>query len=277
MRGYHGNHRRLGRRCVHTASGRWSCCGLGLWRHWHYPYFQVLAINLPRHGLIDSRATVAYWSAPQGAFFLGDSVVLFHVMSSFFFITSWLVPNHYPPWVNFHSESLAFLGLAFLVLAWLRQTKRMLAATPMVIAVLLLAAVPWAQYFAGLGFFAGDAFISSFFSVALALAIALGHAHANPRSTAPAAVWLLPSQVLLTAALASGLLAIFQWLSLTDSFITFMTPTDVGDRAMANLGQPNQLGTLLLMGLVALVLLFELLKISQLLLISGAGYQERLF
>ena len=193
-------------------------------------------------------------------------------MSHFIFAVAWLLPNHYPPWVNFHSELLAFLGLAFLVLAWLRQTQQKLAATSVVVAVLLLAAVPWAQYFAGLGFFAGDAFISSFFSVAFALAIALGHAHANPRSAAPAAVWLLPSQVLLTAALASGLLAIFQWLSLTDSFITFMTPTDVGDRAMANLGQPNQLGTLLLMGLAALVLLFEFLKISQLLLMLGAAF-----
>lgn len=191
-------------------------------------------------------------------------------MSQLFFIVTWLLPNHYPPWVNFHSESLAFLGLGILAVVWLKSSHSNSLALPgIAIAALALAVIPWAQYAGGMVFFCGDAFISSFFSVGLAIAIALGCAHTSSDAGTRSVPWLFPAHALLAAALVSGLLAVLQWLSLTDSFSTFVAVTDVGDRAMANLGQPNQLGTLLLMGLVALVLMFEVLKISQLLLVLG--------
>lgn len=193
-------------------------------------------------------------------------------MSHLFFIAAWLLPNHYPPWVNFHSESLAFLGLFFLLLARLRHSSCAVAAPTIAILALALAVIPWLQYATDLVFYAGDAFMSSFYAAGLAIAIALGYAHSSPRDVTDARAWLFPAQVLLVASLASCLLAVLQWLSLTDAFSTFVAVTDLGDRAMANLGQPNQLGTLLLMGLAALVVMFELTKISQLLLILGSAF-----
>ena len=193
-------------------------------------------------------------------------------MSHLFFIAAWLLPNHYPPWVNFHSEFFAFLGLLFLLLVLLRRSSCAVAAPTIAIVALALAVVPWLQFATGLVFYAGDAFMSSFYSAGLAIAIALGYAHSSPRDVTDAGAWLFPAQVLLVASLASSLLAVLQWLSLTDAFSTFVTTTDLGNRAMANLGQPNQLGTLLLMGLAALVLMFELVKISQWLLITGSAF-----
>lgn len=184
---------------------------------------------------------------------------------------AWLLPNHYLPWVNFHSEFVAFLGLGFLLFIQLRRSNSGLLLPPIAVAALSLAAVPWLQYFSGLVFYAGDAFVSAFYIVGFALAVATGFAHHQQHIAIKGQniVWLLPAQVLLSAAGVSALLAFLQWLSLTGSFSTYLAVTDIGDRAMANLGQPNQLGTLLLTGLLALVLMFELNKISQLLLIVG--------
>ena len=194
-------------------------------------------------------------------------------MSHLFFIAAWLLPNHYPPWVNFHSESLAFLGLFFLLLALFRRSSGAVVVAPTIaIVALALAVVPWLQYATGLVFYVGDAFMSSFYGVGLAIAIAVGYTHGSPRGVTDTGAWLFPAQVMLAAALVSSLLAVLQWLSLSDVLSTFVAVTNIGDRAMANLGQPNQLGTLLLMGLAALVLLFELAKISQLLLILGFAF-----
>ena len=193
-------------------------------------------------------------------------------MTLIFFSLAWLMPNHYPPWVNFHSEFLAFLGLGFLTVTSLKKFHGNIAVPRIAVAAFALATIPWAQHIAGLVFYTGDAFVSSFYCIGLAVAINLGCGHSSQRAETGGEGWMLPAHFLLIAALASGLIAVLQWLSLTDSFATFITPTDIGDRAMANLGQPNQLGTLLLMGVVALVLLFEMLKISQLLLILGAAF-----
>lgn len=193
-------------------------------------------------------------------------------MGYFFLVAAWLLPNHYPPWVNFHSEFLAFVGLALLCFAHIKRLNATLAIPQISLAVLLLAAIPCPQYMADHVFFAGDAFISTFYVISFAVAIALGYLQCRQNNGNTGVGWLGPSHVLLVAALTSAFLAVLQWLSLTESFAIFVTPTDIGDRAMANLGQPNQLGTLLLMGLLALALLFELRKISLLLLVIGGAF-----
>ena len=183
-------------------------------------------------------------------------------MATVFFVLSWILPNHYPPWVNFHSEFLAFLGLGMLAFTALKNSQTFVAVPKVAVAILVLAALPWLQYIAGLVFYAGDAFVSSFYSAGLAVAVAVGYALSLQPNRITEKAWLLPAYVLSTAAVVSSVIAVLQWLSLTDQINTFVAVTDIGDRAMANLGQPNQLGSLLLMGMVGLVLLFEFFKIS---------------
>ena len=193
-------------------------------------------------------------------------------MTFLLFTLAWLLPNHYPPWTNFHSELLAFFSLGCLILSQLRHFRHSFSAPVISIAVLLLAAIPWLQFVGGIVFFAGDAFMSAFYTAGFAFAIVVGNLCSKRRFSSDSSTWLLPAHALLTAASLSALLAVLQWLSLTDNFTTFVAVTDIGDRAMANLGQPNQLGTLLLMGLLALVLMFELRVINQLLLILGGVF-----
>lgn len=182
---------------------------------------------------------------------------------------AWVLPNHYPPWTNFHSEFLAFFSLGCLILLLFKHACNLFLAPLISAAVLLLAAIPLLQFAGGIVFFAGDAFMSAFYSAGFAFAIISSYSFSKQRFSSENCTWLFPAHALLTAASLSSLLAVLQWLSLTDNFTTFTAVTDIGDRAMANLGQPNQLGTLLLMGLLALVLMFELFKINQLLLILG--------
>jgi len=50
---------------------------------------------------------------------------------------------------------------------------------------------------------------------------------------------------------------LFQWLKLEEALGIYAAQTDIGDPVMGNLAQPNQLGTLLLMGMVAYAYVFE--------------------
>ena len=198
---------------------------------------------------------------------------LLYAFCYLFLTGAWLLPNHYLPWANFHSEFAAFLGLGVLLFCQLRGHHARMTLPNPAVASLAVALFLWVQYFTGLVFYAGDAFISSFYIVGFALAIAAGFAHHKQYMPVKGQnmAWLLPSQVLLSAAGISALLAFLQWLSLSGDFSVYMTATNIGDRAMANLGQPNQLGTLLLMGLAALVLMFELFKIGPLVVSLGAA------
>ena len=182
----------------------------------------------------------------------------------------WLLPNHYPPWINFHSEALSFIGLALLIFASLKSKAGILSLPPIGLLALILAIIPLAQYVLGLGFFAGDVFISAFFCIGLAGAIAVGYSQSMQSLEQRGVIWLMPTQVLVAASAVSTLLAFLQWLALADSISEFLAVTDVGDRAMANLGQPNQLATLLMMGLLGLVMLFECFKLSKAVLVLGA-------
>jgi len=63
-----------------------------------------------------------------------------------------------------------------------------------------------------------------------------------------------------------------QWLSLTDGLHIWVMHTEPGERILANLGQPNQLASLLLMGIVALAFLFEEGKVGRIALFMGIGF-----
>lgn len=197
-------------------------------------------------------------------------------MGLIFYALAWLLPNHYPPWVNFHSEFLAFLGLGAMLGSMLWRKATTIRVPSWVPALLVLAVVPWLQHAAGLVFFAGDALVSSYYLVGLAVAITLGYSCTLPArlaGNAPGAAGLLPfAMMLLAAALLSALLGFLQWLSLTEALTTSAMHIEPGERVMANLGQPNQLASLLLMGMVALAFIFEQRRIGRLGLFLAAAF-----
>ena len=191
-------------------------------------------------------------------------------MSLFFLVVPWLSPNHYPPWVNFHSEFLAFFGVYLLLCNLLRKFPGPIECPQVAVGIACLAAIPWLQYTTSIVFFGGDAVVASAYLLGMATAVVIAYSSVVNTPHGSGATWfLLPVQALLWAALLSAFMALLQWLSLTDSMTTYVIHTEPGDRVFANLGQPNQLASLLLMGTVSLTYLYERKQLGRPALILG--------
>lgn len=115
--------------------------------------------------------------------------------------------------------------------------------------VALLACVPWLQYSAGLISFAGQAWISTAYLLGLLLALLTGQRweRAGPDQLAGGLFWAIG-----LASVVSVNLQLQTWLGLIDTGIFDLWSMGLtGPRPYANMGQPNQLATLLLWGLLA--------------------------
>lgn len=168
---------------------------------------------------------------------------------------AWLGYDHYRPWPSFHSEAVAIAGAVLLTTGVFLAAPVLISLPPVVLGVGLLAVLPWLQFAAGIQQFAGDALLTSIFLCVLALSIATGHfqcAAQHGPETVPGhciALWL--------AAMASATIGLLQWLGLQEAFGMYVVQTNLGERAMGNLSQPNQLATLLLMGMIASLMMYE--------------------
>jgi hypothetical protein len=149
--------------------------------------------------------------------------------------------------------------LAFAAIAMLMMVSYTFGASPLrwpVIAFWIFGAglIPWAQYAVGISPFAGDALMSSCYVAGLGMAVILGYNIAQEKNGQGG---LAVMHMFWIAALASAMLGLIQWLKLEEYLGIFVVETDLGEPAMGNLAQPNQLGTLLLMGVVAYAYIYE--------------------
>lgn len=196
-------------------------------------------------------------------------------MTSFgLLLASWVIPSHFPPWVSWHHEILAFASvLVMVVTVWLALRPAGAsggAAIPAAsIPLIGLGVVVLIQATTGLITFWGDALvIASYLAlclVALVLGFTWGRAAEGEMPAAPgkksddllqAMAWTL-----LAGATVSALIAFVQVFEVwEDTGLILRMPEP--RRPGANMGQPNQLATLLLMGTASLLYLREIGKIS---------------
>ena len=191
---------------------------------------------------------------------LDSRLSLFGVVA---FCVSWLAYDHYRPWVNFHSEALAVAGCLCLVLSLLTRATAVTTAPAISGWIMATAALPWIFYISGVGLFAGDALISSMYLSALSAAVWVGSTFAHQRTQVSPVVLTVESGLagllhsLWIAAMASAAIGLVQWFQLSGPLGMYVIQSDFGDRAMGNLGQANQLATLLLIGSVAFAWAYE--------------------
>lgn len=195
-----------------------------------------------------------------------------YALGLLFFTLAWLAYDHYRPWVNFHSEMLAFAGLFGLVASVLLhpQGTAVLPRASAWIAFAIL--VPWLQYVTGISLFAGDALLSSLYLSGLLAAVFVGYAFS--RSDAAPLEYGLAGLMhsLWVAAMGSAAIGLAQWLDVQGPLAMYVVQTGSGERAMGNLGQPNQLATLLLMGLAAFSYVYERGVIGRFAYFLGMGF-----
>ncbi len=170
---------------------------------------------------------------------------------------AWLLPNHSRPWTSFHSDACAAFVLLCVALAVIWHSRPGAKLGLLTGIGLLLAGVPMVQWLAGLMPSFGAAVLCSAYVLGFALAAQVGQTWAR---TDPNALFRFLAVALAIASVVSTLMAIFQWSGAStqqDGFAIWV----VGSRAYrpgANLGQPNQLATLLLWGMIGCFMLMHM-------------------
>lgn len=192
-------------------------------------------------------------------------------------VASWMVPAHFLPWVSWQNELLSFL--AALLLAWhglfeLARRKGSSAVFLPASALLFLAlgVIAAIQGATGLITFAGDALVVEFYLALCVICVSLGFASGRKTEVVQAgsqkmasaqgdsAVMLL-AFALLAGAFLSAVVAFAQAFEVWEG-VSLIGRMPALRRPGGNLGQPNQLATLLLMGVVSLLYLYESRKLT---------------
>lgn len=186
-------------------------------------------------------------------------------------VWSWLVYDHYRPWMSFHSEAVGWAAGAMFALSALFAARADLGRTARLVPVIaVVALVPWLQWMGGVSGFAGDAVLASLYIVGFAFAVYVGFSE-RPEAAGGRAV-PLPLVAVALAAVLSATVGLMQWLSVQDLLGMYGSQTDPGDRAMGNLGQPNHLASLLLVGAMVFLLAYERGQLRRLALFTALGF-----
>ena len=158
----------------------------------------------------------------------------------------WLLPNHYRPWMAFHFDAWVALVLSVASLTVFLRSRQALAWSRITLLLAFLLAMLWLQYALGLVLLAGNVWISSAYLLGLLLALLTG-AHWEKKTPGQLGDGLFLAIGL--AAIVSVGLQLRQWLALDG--LELWTMDGGPERPFANFGQPNQLGTFLLWGVLA--------------------------
>ena len=170
-------------------------------------------------------------------------------------IVSWSLPNHYSPWVSSYHDFATFAaGLLFISALLCKRLVTTIKLPSVFLFVFLLSFIPALQYATGIIYLSGDALISCLYLLVFFAMLTTGYNVANSSSLRPTLLnWL--AGALIIAATISAWLALYQWTLQPSSFWIADLPPNA--RPFANLSQPNQLATLLSMGLAALLFFYE--------------------
>ncbi|MGA6137316.1 Wzy polymerase domain-containing protein [Acinetobacter dispersus] len=174
---------------------------------------------------------------------------------------AWLSPFHTYPWVTFSSE-LASFGAA-LAVGGLLFSKSVKIPRPQIL-MLGITLIPLCQWAFGLITDFSTAFLSFSYLFIFWLMIIAGY-NLSLQVEQRERIMLGMSYLLLGISFISAIMAIIQWLNLEAYLDAVMKLR--GNRPYANFGQPNNLATFLIMGLMGGLYLYEKRRLTLWLLI----------
>lgn len=158
----------------------------------------------------------------------------------------WLLPTHAEPWTTFYSELL--MALIFLMLlGWVIITSRLRWPVSRLVLIFVgVSFIPLGHSIFGLLLFPSEAVLQVVCILAFAAAVSLGQLDLRHRL-----IDSLFASLVLTALISTGL-ALYQWLALGGWGVLLPSVSIGGLRAVANVGQANNLATLLVWGMAGL-------------------------
>lgn len=159
---------------------------------------------------------------------------------------SWLLPNHTPPWLGFHSDAVSAVVFSCLCLWILFISQSRVNLNQLTLTALVCAFIPWGQFVLGEISSSGVAWINSLYLFGFYLAIRTGERWEGV-SPNIAGDFVFLSVVI--AAIVSVGLQVHQWMGF-EPITPWMLSVPGDSRFYANMAQPNKLGTLLLWGVV---------------------------
>jgi O-antigen ligase len=171
-------------------------------------------------------------------------------VSHLLFGISWLLPVNVRPWTTFYPEFFAFLYLFFLAIKLGTDPIRL---TLPIFFVIFFSFIPLTQLISGLTIFAGDAQLHTIYLAAFSLAVIVGFNIAQDKSDGREFFYFFTITLVIVSVISS-FIAFRQWLGLAN---TGLELNHQGARAYANLGQPNHLSSLLCLGGLSLIYLYE--------------------
>jgi hypothetical protein len=213
---------------------------------------------LPRY-LILSLLVNAEKAPREGRFSLGQTAVW---LGAVLLVFSWLTTEHFLPWVSWHGEVVAFFTVFLLAWTAVLRSRRTGAPSPISVPLLtfpfaLIGMVALGQFATGVMTFGGDVVVVWFYLALCITCLIIGFnveaAPAEEEAGLADARWT-PSALLALAfvlgALASVIVAFAQVFELWPNSAWIVRMPNLR-RPGGNLGQPNQLATLALMGMAS--------------------------
>lgn len=180
---------------------------------------------------------------------------IFGLLIGLVFLAGLLAPNHYFPWAAFYNEApagLAILPLAFYCLFLDRGASLELPRYSWLLFVLPV--LPILQWATGLIYFSGDAWIATLYLSAAVGAYVVGYLFARSPKCGSNVLLRWLAWLFAVGSIISAAIALRQAFGLNGALWEMEVP--FGARPYANLAQPNQLATMLLIGLISAVYLF---------------------
>lgn len=183
----------------------------------------------------------------------------FIVVALCFLNLSWLLSNHYEPWIAFHNDFCAFIALIFIISVIVIYSKKIKIPFK-ILPLLFISFIPMIQYVFGLIFFLGDALIAAIYLLGFFCAVISGY-NLSQNGKNNLKIYVILLSTILFASLVSVFIALLQWTLQSNGQVWFVDlPPNA--RPFANFAQPNTLATFLIMGLMSLLYLFEKDKLN---------------
>lgn len=177
---------------------------------------------------------------------------------------AWLSPFHYNPWVMFSSEMSTFAAGLSVLAALFHQNIKIPRAQLLLLPFILIPVVQWAL---GLVFDFSTALLSLLYLLGFWFMVVAGYNLSLDQQQRDQ-IFTGFSLLTVIVSVATSLIAVCQWLNIDTNFAHMLHL--IGNRPYGNFGQPNNMATFLIMGLLGCLYLYEKNKASVWLLLPSA-------